>query len=579
MASSTQISPVQKANDTRSSGATAPVGATPPASAARDPKAHLRGIPYDAQVAALTPGAAPPVQMAPKAGAQPAPAGAGGGAGGPAASAPAAPMYQSWVTKKTAATNVYAHETGFLGNFPTEAAAVAEAAPTAKHAWQSGGGFQCWMPQPAGVAKMSLYGGGIVGHYAQRESAQAGSADGGVWGGPPKPAAAPGDKTDAAKSGDGKGEAGKADEKGETKKANENTFELPSFELWKGTAGPLAGEIKFGGDVAVSVEGGATGPAGLHALGPDEEKGGAPGSKVTVGAGGTSKGVGIGVEVEKELKDQSIYGFEVSPSVKGGAKLGKNGLEIGVGYSLKHKLGKGADLNFSPTFNIISWAPGEEPKLGEFKVAVGATLPLCHYTTKKGVTVGLILKPALTGSVWISPKEAAKMILEVMAETSATAIAAAAAPITGVLAAAAGLLYAWGKAGHELDDFELEAAKAAVYGHCYTNVLLGKKADAGLGGLQVSKNVAAAFAAHKGLAAQQAMTDAPASLKAMATERGLPEEAMRKLMPSGDKIYGNAWNAKWPSIKDAWLKRVGDDKVLAMTIDAFGSGPYSRYDH
>lgn len=358
----------------------------------------------------------------------------------------------------------------------------------------------------------------------------------------------------------------------------EHSFKLPSYPIQEGNAGPIREKVELGGDATVSIEQGS-GAAGVHALGADEEKGGEPGTKVTSGVNASEHGAGVGFEVEKELAERNAFGWEVSPSLKGGVKLGKNGLELGVGYSLKHKFGHGTDINLSPSFNIISWEPGEEPHLAEFKVNVGATLPFFHYTSKRGVTVTVGIKPALTGSMWLSPKEAGELIMKALGEGASATLAAAALPIASALGAAAGLLYGWGKAGTELDQFEVEAARAAFYGHTYTNVLLGKKHDAGTGGLAVSPAARVGFGVARAAAGAQAITDAAATLKSMAAERGLPLEALRRNLPSGDKIYASAWNAKWPGIKAAWLAAVGSDKHLAHVIEAFGTGPFSTYSH
>ena len=119
-----------------------------------------------------------------------------------------------------------------------------------------------------------------------------------------------------------------------------------------------------------------------------------------------------------------------------------------------------------------------------------------------------------------------------------------------------------------IDEGERWIQSATGYARAYVNVLKGlpplDNINAGSSGL---------------IAAMNGAKDGRKQLEEHAEKLGLPLEAIPTHLPAGHEIYASVWASSWKQIKPAWLDhpKVKGDKVLERTVEAFGTGPYSRW--
>lgn len=275
-----------------------------------------------------------------------------------------------------------------------------------------------------------------------------------------------------------------------------------------------------------------------------------------------------GVAIEHEETKQLVTDVDMSnkESFEVGATKGK----LGKLVAFKTPFGP-VNIKAEGGFDIVKWEAGKPPKFAVVSLAGGVEIPLKEVTLggKKYKVAGTV---KIKGEAMPDPEKVAEWVAKSVTTRLATmgigSLGFLAGAILVPIGAFIGGLIGWAKAGHELDEGERWIQSATGYARAYVNVLKGlpplDNINAGSSGL---------------IAAMNGAKDGRKQLEEHAEKLGLPLEAIPTHLPAGHEIYASVWASSWKQIKPAWLDhpKVKGDKVLERTVEAFGTGPYSRW--
>lgn len=280
--------------------------------------------------------------------------------------------------------------------------------------------------------------------------------------------------------------------------------------------------------------------------------------------GGASK-EGVKLAAEKEFGEKT-WGFQ--PKLASEVELSKDGIpKVKVGVALEHEGWQFGEVKVGPLTGegtAFKWEKGQAaPTIATFSIK------LAFSTKSKTPYFGYDVLPTLEGELEVKPnwKEIASWIAKRAAAQTAAGAGVFAAALGAPAVAAAAMLYAWAKAGHEFDEThgKIESLRAkcrlaadeAVTGK-HTKVVM----------LNNDLNVDA--------------TAMAAKLRAtICNDMKIPEGAL-EAAAKADKglahaIYLKAWGQAWPGLKAQLLDLYKDttftsNKFARDWLNAFDKG-------
>lgn len=321
--------------------------------------------------------------------------------------------------------------------------------------------------------------------------------------------------------------------------------------------GPFTLEPKVSGKIVLK-------PAG-HEEKPAKEGESAGGESHAVEIkGGVSKD-SVKVAAEKEFGEKT-WGFQ--PKMTSEVELDKEGKpKIKIGVALEHGGWQFGDVHVGPLSGegtAFKWEKGAlKPTVAAFSVKLAIS------SKSKTPFHGYTVIPTFEGEVEVKPnwKEIAEWIGKRMASQVVAGAAGAAAAIGAPMVAAAAMLYAWAKAGHEFDAVHNRietlrascqlAANEAITGKHTKVLFMGN--DLNIDATAMAANVRAAVCTE--LKIPEGALDAAAK-----ADKGLPHF-----------VYLKAWAKAWPGLKSQLLALYKDTTVTSNQfarnwLDAFDKG-------
>ena len=287
---------------------------------------------------------------------------------------------------------------------------------------------------------------------------------------------------------------------------------------------------------------------------------------VSVGAEASKDKVKAAADVEL---GETTWGLKSSAGAT--AEMDKDGKpKISAGATFTHDGMQFENLQVGPwsvTASAFEWAPGKKPKFAfvDINIAVKGK--------GKDKFMGRDVSVAITGGAAIEPDW--KQIIEWCATNGAAVMTAlingAGAAIAAPAVAAAVMLYAWSKAGHEFDQLQrrIEGLRAQCLMASH-EALTGKHTPVNVAGVDVNA----------------AATKMGADIRALLiAEMKLPEgafEAIAKAKPGIEsRLYKIAWNAAWSKLRGQLLEEYKDTTFTSnlferMWIESFDTGDFSE---